>query len=395
MTDSVSEAVDRIKTWGEARDWRGYDPFDGLLSPLAPLLTLRTKLGKRLLVQAVKLSPLNLRPVLRIKPSWNYKAIALVASGYARLWAAERDRHSRAHASRWLEALLSNHSGGADGLAWGYPFELQTRFFLYPQGTPNTVATSFVAQALLDGAELLDNQRWGEQARAAAGYLETRMLVEDRGRTYFRYLPEETELIHNANMLAAATLVRTARVAGESRLLEPAAAAVATTLAAQRSDGSWPYAEGPGGSWVDNFHTGYVLESLAECLQLLPNVREPLTRGLDYWERELFLPDGTPKYYSNRTFPIDAHCYAQAIDTWLSVSDWHPRAYAQASHLAELLTERMLDPSGFVHFQRRRFWTSRVPLVRWTTAPSFRALAGLLLARARRAKDEHANARLD
>ena len=41
-------------------------------------------------------------------------------------------------------------------------------------------------------------------------------------------------------------------------------------------------------------------------------------------------------------------------------------------------------PDGHVAFQKRRLWTSRVPFVRWTTAPSFRALARLEFARSRR-----------
>jgi hypothetical protein len=75
-------------------------------------------------------------------------------------------------------------------------------------------------------------------------------------------------------------------------------------------------------------------------------------------------------------YPIDVHCYATAVDTWLAVGD-----LAQAERVARLLVDRMLDPAGYVWFQQRRLWTSRVPFVRWTTAPSFRALAGLLLAR--------------
>ena len=46
------------------------------------------------------------------------------------------------------------------------------------------------------------------------------------------------------------------------------------------------------------------------------------------------------------------------------------------------LARDMLHPDGYICFQRRRHWTNSVPFVRWTTAPSFRALAGLA-ARAR------------
>ena len=130
---------------------------------------------------------------------------------------------------------------------------------------------------------------------------------------------------------------------------------------------------------MDNFHTGYVLESLAICARSLPELREPLARGVAYWKRELFLEDGTPKYSPKSLYPLDAHSYATAIDTWLAVRDVHRVAVANAERTARLLLDRMLDPAGYVHFQRTRLWTNKVPFVRWTTAPTFRALAGLHL----------------
>jgi hypothetical protein len=198
--------------------------------------------------------------------------------------------------------------------------------------------------------------------------------------------------VHNANALACGVLARTARLLGDGSLLEPARAALSRTLEAQREDGSWPYAEGADGRWVDNFHTAYVLESLALAEGLHPALQPSLARGVDYWERALFLADGTPKYTPERTHPIDGHCYASAIDAWLAVRGTRPQGVERAERLAQLLIERMLDPAGYVHFQRRRFWTNRVPFVRWTTAPSFRALAGLLLVRA---QNGGADARLD
>ena len=357
-----------IRAWGEAREWRGYDPYDALNSPLAPVLTLGTRLGRRVLTQAVKLSPLNLRPALLIRPQWNAKALALVASAYAHL-AAAGDESAVPHAGRWLSWLTECGPG------WGYHFPVQTRVFRYDRGTPNTIATSFAAQALLDGCELLGGERWRDPALAAARFLEEQMLVE-RPRPYFRYLPGEGELVHNANLLACAVLARSARVLGEERLLDPVRRAVATTVEAQRPDGSWPYSEHHG--WVDNFHTAYVLESLAECARSLPELGRPLDLGYDYWERELFLDDGTPKYFPDRTYPLDAHCYASAIDAWVAAG-----GLDRAERTASRLVERMLHPDGHVRFQVRGRWTNSVPFVRWTTAPSFRALARLEEARAR------------
>jgi hypothetical protein len=378
LSASIDDAVSRIRAWGESRDWCGYDPYDGLNSPAAAILSGGTAIGRRLLTQAVKLSPINVRPLLTIRPARNAKAIALVASGYARVYAATEDKSAREQSERWSEWLVGKHSGGESGLAWGYHFDVQTRVFKYPRGTPNTIATTFAAHSLLDGVELLGEERWGSPAREAARYLTSGMLTRS-GSIYFRYLPGEDELVHNANMLACSVLARSARVLDDSSLFEPAAEALATTVAAQHPDGSWPYAAQQGHAWVDNFHTGYVLESLAHCMPLAPEVREPLERGVAFWESRFFLSDGTPKYFPERALPLDAHCYAQAIETWLAVADWHPPALARAERTARLLIDRMLDPSGYVHFQQRRFWKNKVPFIRWSTAPSFRALAGLLL----------------
>jgi hypothetical protein len=394
----VEKAVGRIRSWGERCDWRGYDPYDALNSPLAPFLTLGTRRGRRLLTQVVKLSPLNLRPLLGIRREWNAKAIGLVAGAYGRL-AAAGDDTAHASADRWLDWLVANHAGEPEGLAWGYHFDVQTRFFAYARNTPNTIATSFCGHAFLDAAELAGDASRKEQAVGVARFLTESMLFADPGGAFFRYLPEENELVHNANLLACSLLARTASVTGDDALFEPARPALETTLAAQSSDGSWPYAAGASGQWVDNFHTGYVLESLAWCLPFHSPVRPALERGIAFWDSELFLADGTPKYSTASTYPLDAHCYATAIDTWLALADWYPEALSRAERLAHLLIERMLDRTGFVHFQTRRAWTSRVPFVRWTTAPSFRALAGLLLRRTHEAAPtrvgEASHSRLD
>lgn len=372
----VEDAVARIRAWGEAREWHGYDPYDALNSPLTPLLTLGTRLGRRILTQAVKRSPVNLRPMLGIRPALNAKALGIVASGYVRL-AAAGDETAGPAATYWLDRLRETKP------CWGYHFDVQTRFFRYRAGTPNTIATSFVAQAFLDDYEFLGHEQSGETALQTAAFLVDRMLASTAAGPHFRYLEHEDALVHNANLLACAVLARTARCLGVGDLAERAAEATATTLKAQRADGSWPYSEGGGREWVDNFHTGYVLESLAECERLLPDAAERLARGFDYWERQLFLVDGTPKYYSHHTMPLDAHNYAQAIETWLSVGDRRVRAFERANRTAALLIADFLTLEGYVRFRRGRRLVNNVAFVRWTTAPAFRALSRLLLAEAR------------
>jgi hypothetical protein len=279
-----------------------------------------------------------------------------------------------AAAARWYDWLEDDHVGGEEGCAWAYHFDVQTRFFAYGAGTPNTIATAFVALSFLDGYELLEDESRMRPALGAADYLVRQMLVESDRGPYFRYVPGDEKLIHNCNLLACAVLRRAGRLGGRSDLLELGARAVMTSLEAQRDDGSWPYSDWGGHGWVDNFHTGYVLESLAAC-DGVRGVRDALRRGVYFWAREMFLDDGTPKYFPDRTSPIDAHCYAQAIDTWLAVGG--AEGLAAAERIGHRLAREMVRDDGSVVFQKRRYVTSRVPYVRWTAAPSFRALARL------------------
>ena len=229
------------------------------------------------MLQAVKRSPVNLRPLLRIRPAHNHKAIGLVASAYSYL-GATGDEAARASASNWLDWLEQHHAGDAQGLAWAYHFDVQTRFFFYPANSPNTIATTFVALAFLDAVEQSGDERRLEAAVSASEFLVSRMLVDDPRRPYFGYVPGDTKLIHNCNLLACATLMRAARFSGRADLADIAARAVLSSLAAQRQDGSWPYSEWSGQGWVDNFHTGYVLESLASCTEI-DGVEDALTAG--------------------------------------------------------------------------------------------------------------------
>ncbi len=218
-SDDPLAAATRIRRWGEAHNWQGWDPYDALNSPYAELVTLRTSLGRRILTQTVKRSPINLRPVLRIPRAHNQKAIGLVASGYAHLGAAG-DATARDAASHWLDWLENGHLGGTGGMAWGYHFDVQTRFFSYPANTPNTIATTFVARAFLDAVAELGDESRIETAIAASDYLVSTVLVESRHGPYFGYVPGDDKLIHNCNLLACAVLMDTARYSGRDDLAE-------------------------------------------------------------------------------------------------------------------------------------------------------------------------------
>ena len=78
------EAARALERWGSARSWVGPDPYDALNARRLPHLTRRSPLALRVVTQAVKRSPLNLRPILGIPNGLSAATLAHTISAYAR-----------------------------------------------------------------------------------------------------------------------------------------------------------------------------------------------------------------------------------------------------------------------------------------------------------------------
>jgi hypothetical protein len=366
----------RLEAWGDERQWCGTDPYEGLNAArlVGPLR--RSALGRRLLIQTVKRSPVDVRPLLGICPGRNAATIAWIASAYARGSVLER-REELGKLRRALALLDALRSPSYEVACWGYHFDFQSRVLFYPHTQPNTIATAFGGMALLDAHRALGDSALLEQAREVGQFLVRHIpQTPDPPGAYFGYVPGDRSPVHNASMLVCALL---ARLGAEFH--ERAEAALEYTVARQRPDGSWPYGERPGLGWVDNFHTGYVLDSLRACADagLAPETATPAwERGLSFYRSELFLSDGTPKYYSNRTYPLDSQCAAQAIQTF-SIAAAHDRSFrADAWRVCDFALRRMRRADGVLMFQRRRLWVNRAAHMRWVVAPMLLALTHLL-----------------
>jgi hypothetical protein len=387
---AAAEALaQRLERWGAARDWRGSDPYDGLNASRGVGPLRHSALGRRLVIQTVKRSPVDLRPLLGVQPSANAASLACVASAYALNGFLEGEE-ARGRLRSTIDMLGRLRSDRYPEPCWGYHFDFQSRVFFYASGEPNTIATAFAGMALLDAYEVLGDARLLEEARGVGRFFMRRVpRTPDGVGVYFGYLPGERSPIHNANMLACALLARLAPLAArgdDSEDFQGAAlAGLVWTIEHQRSDGSWPYGERPNLAWIDNFHTGYVLDAIRTCLDsglAGPEVERAWLRGIAYYRRELLLPDGTPKYYSTGVYPIDAQCVAQSIQTLAIAARRVPGAGDDAWRVFDFVRGRMLRPDGLPIFQRRRLWHNRTPHMRWVVAPMLLAVANLLHASA-------------
>ena len=392
--ENPKTATLKLLAYCRANDWAGYDPYDALNSRMFKVLPfLDFRLPRLILTQGLKRLPFNLRPLLLVPKTQNPKAMALFLMAFLKL---ERlglldDKGLITLMTQKLiklrspDNLITRNSERGTGnsyFCWGYSFPWQTRTIVVPLRAPNLVCTSFVTNALLDAYERNPESRYLSMAINAAEYILNELYWEDEDSTAcFRY-PHSSlrSRIHNANLIGAALFCRVYKLSGEKRFVEPALKVARYSAAKQHDDGSWDYGELPTQRWVDNFHTGYNLSALrsicryAETSEFEPNIR----RGFEFYRTHFFKNDGAPRYFHDRTYPIDVHCVAQSIITLLEFRDLHENNVSLAHVIFRRAMTDMWDEQGYFYYQCFPFFRNRISYMRWSQAWMFLALSTLL-----------------
>jgi hypothetical protein len=347
----------------ERDDFTGWDPFDALASPVLRRLA-RGPRRRQAAIQLLKRAPVNPRPLLGVPRLAHTKALALLTSAHARLAPVDAD-------PRWarLTPVLAERLAGAalQGPAWGYDFDVQTRWAFYPRGRANAVATAFAIHALLDAGTATGEERYGDLAARSARWA-VEMLQTDAG--WFRYYSGATVPIHNASLLLAGACARVG-------LQESAGRAAEWSVARQASDGTWPYGEAPGLEWVDGFHTGFNLEALGLVLEQedRPHWRAALERGTAAYRDRLLEPDGAPRASLTAGHPYDVHAAATAITTLSRLAREDPRLASDAGRVLAWALAHLQRGDGRFAFQVHRRWRNEVPYIRWSDGHMLLALA--------------------
>jgi hypothetical protein len=381
---SIQQYIQKILSYVEAADYAGYDPYDALNSPLLQRLGGRSKAIRIGATQLLRRCPVNLRLILGIPKGHNPKGLGLFLGSYAGLYSVEPQEAYRKQMDYLIDVLRQTSTPGYAGCCWGYNFPWQSRLVYRPSYMPTIVNTAFIGHALLDAYEATGHAGALEMAVSTRDFLLSDLNRKTEGEEFcFSYSPRVQDYVHNANALGASLLLRIAHVTGEAVLKDAAYESMGYTVKHQREDGAWCYAEG-GRSWVDSYHTGFVLESLRRFVHGKENGRpawrENYARGVKYYAEKLFLDDGTPKHYDNQVHPLDIHCPAEAICFF---SEEGPHFRALTEKVMRWMFENLWDSRGFFYYRKGRFVRTRIPYMRWSQAWGLRALVTCFSARGR------------
>ena len=373
-------AARKLLAYCARNDWAGYDPYDALNSRyLDTLPWLNHRLPRLAMTQLLKRSPWNIRPLLRIPRTQNAKGISLMLRAVIQLNRAGMILNAEL-IDTLAEKLVEMRSPGESLWCWGYSFPWQTRTIVVPRGAPNAVCTIFVASALLDLFEYSGDNRYLEMAASAAEYVSKLIWTGPDGVVSLSYpLATERSFIHNANLLGAALLCRVYKRNGDARLVTPALKLARYSASKQKPDGSWPYGELPKQQWIDNFHTGYNLSGLrivGECLET-PEFESSVCRGFEFYRKHFFTEDAAPRYFHNKTHPIDAHCIAQSILTLVEFKHLDNGSLKLANRVSNWALANMWNDRGYFYYRKLPFMRIKTPYMRWVQAWMLLALSTL------------------
>ncbi len=384
MIDSkqkIERSLELIEQWVEGHDYRGYEPFDGLTSYFYPL-TFKNRLACQVLQQGVRRFPINLRPLLGIRPLDSTKGRGYMAWGYLDRYRLNREPKYREKALSCLHWLDKNKSALYPQHSWGNHFFYASRSGFIGKQESTIVWTGLIGQVFLEAYGLFQLPRHRVIIESIAEWIMSLPRQQTAKGLCLSYVMPRQSSIHNSNMVGAAFLAGAAKVTGKGDYLEIAHRAMEYSCADQLPSGGWHYGADPMFHWIDVFHTGYNLDSLKRYIQFSQDLSfdENLDTGFAHFRDSYFEPSGRVKYYHNKTSPVDIQCASQAMDTLLLFSDAAPEGVAVAERTACWYAKHMQAKDGHFFFRKYPLGISnKAPMIHWGQATMHKALANLIL----------------
>lgn len=375
LDKSVSNLLNYIKK----ENYKGFDPYDALNSPIFKKSFLKdNKILRFGIQQVIKRLPVNLRKLIGIRKSINPVTIGLLIPAYSYL--AKLNSSNKGileEVNSLLDILEKISSKGYSGICWGYDFDWEAKYAKIPAYTPTIVATGIITNGLFESYKLLKIERMYEMCKSACSFINKDLNRNYEGNTFcWSYSPYDNQKVFNATLKGARLFSQVYSIEKTNyNLIEQAKQTVLYVINSQNPDKSWSYSKGDSRIWVDNFHTGYVLDCLREYKDNSED-KSPETSiktGFEYYINSFFKDNIIPKYYNNSLYPIDSTAIAQSIITLTNFNNLE-----MAKNIAQWSIKNMQDGDGYFYYQRHRLYTNKISYMRWSNAWMFNALAKLL-----------------
>ena len=125
--------------------------------------------------------------------------------------------------------------------------------------------TGIICNALFVAYKITKIKKAKEMILSASNFVQNDLNIsyEDKNLC-FSYSPFDNQKVFNASMKAAHLLSQTYYFNNDSKLITTIRNVINFVINHQNDDGSWYYSLANKGNWVDNYHTGYIIDCIEE-----------------------------------------------------------------------------------------------------------------------------------
>ncbi|HCQ16593.1 MAG: hypothetical protein CMI36_09980 [Owenweeksia sp.] len=383
---NYQSVADQLQQYIEGEEFKGYDPYDTLNSPLP--FHWMGKWGKPVAIQVQKRNPLNLRSLIGIKKEHNPKAMGLLLHAYSLKFLKNGDAGTRETMDKLFQWLLDNHSKGFQHYCWGYNFDWASSVKFLPAYSPTIVVSGFIAKGIIAYYQATENRKALEVLKSIGEFvLQDLPHSEDPSGLCFSYSTVEKDCCYNASMLGSELFAFLYQQTGEERYKQFAVRSTDFVVDKQKEDGRWNYsirlATGVERVQID-FHQGYVIDSLANVIRCIPELEEEYTpyllKGLDFYRHHQFVANGRSLYRYPAQWPVEIHNQAQGILTFSRMTEKDREYRETAQKIMNYTVRTMRSPQGFFYYKKYPWMTIKTPFMRWSQAWMFLALNEFIIA---------------
>ena len=383
-TTKVMDSLILLDEWIINHEYEGWDPFDALNSRF--LKDLRNPYIRMVLIQMNKYSVINLRPLLLIDTTKDPKGIFLIIQAYSLLYDVTKNEEYKDKIHKLLPILKSNSlrdTYKSDCWASHYFQHVGIDKSELVPNSPDIIGTCHAIITLVKSYLLLKENALKEMAISATHFLFESFLERSTECYFFKYtIPERHKIVLNASAQALEAISQILTIYKNEAFIEDSRKVVDMLINEQRSDGSWIYSKYSNGKeriQLD-FHQGYIIDGLL-AIQSFIKMNEDkkliscIEKGIDFYKNRLFLRDGRSYYRYPSFYPIDIHNQAQGIITFSKLGKLDNKYLDFAEKITGWTILNMQDPEGYFYYQKHRFFTNKIPYIRWGQAWMLLALA--------------------
>ncbi|MFV1974873.1 MAG: hypothetical protein ACC651_03955 [Candidatus Scalindua sp.] len=385
-TSDIQAVLNKTFLWSKNQGMKGDNKHDALNSPVLSTLFGWHKWLRIIAIQGVMRFPVNLRSFLFVPKVYNPKGLSLFVIAYLDLFQESGDKKYLEEAKSLLQLLSGIRSTGRwSGDCWGYAYPWQDPGFYAPAHMPNAVVSCFVAESFLRAYDVTGDTNYLDSVGSTLQFLfnDLPVLKKTNDELCLGYMPMPMSMrVMDVSILIASIAIQYATITNNEELKKTGERLLCYVLNQQTEYGAWFYTDPPEGSLIrhDNYHTGFILDAFWKCMNTTSDwsMENKYYKGLDFYAKELFNPDGSPRWMSDKDFPHDIHGAAQGIITFSRHSDIYP---GLAEKIATWAITHMYNSQGRFFYQQTRWYRKRFTLLRWCNAWMVRALSVLLLER--------------